>query len=171
MNCFGRGCLWFFGLFMMFAGAAGAWQMTGDWMNSRASRTWPSVPGEVMWSSSQARTRSRRTGARSFDFLIDYRYEVKGQEYSGTRLDWSSIQKSDREVSSLMQKYPPRRKIKVFYDARNPKRSCLVPDSFSGTSVWAFPLFSRIFCFGLSIVALPIVDRAMSFFKRSSASD
>jgi len=138
-----------FGLLIMLAGAGGAWQMTSDWFQSRASCDWPQTRGVIVWRNALPRKGGRRGVYSGYDFDVRYNYEVKGKTYLGTRYDWNATAKSKDQTGHLLVAYPPNSRVSVSYDPNHPAQSCLVPDSFNPNSIYSSLFFSLIFCFGL----------------------
>lgn len=99
---------------------------------ARASVHWPKVHGIIRRSevvktkSSGSSTSHRRT---SYNFEVEYEYEVNGQVYSNNKYSYlvnynAAKEKGARELS---QRYPVEALVDVYYDSKKPKRSVLLP--------------------------------------------
>ena len=83
--------------------------------NGRRSRTWPFVPGTITTSNT-----TLGPGGRSM-LVLEYSYVVDGHEHSGSRIamapsGWFTL----GSTAQLLQKYPKRAQVSVFYDPTNP---------------------------------------------------
>jgi Protein of unknown function (DUF3592) len=115
---------------------------------SIASRDWPTVEGEVVRSAvhmteSPVKKNGREVPnkkRRSYSPKIEYRYTVKGQELTGTRvtIDDESLG-TEASAQAIVDKYPAQAKVKVSYQPDQPATSVLEPGSWAGSYRWFVP--------------------------------
>ena len=108
-------------------GAHAAWLFR----NGHRSRTWPFVQGTIKVSNTKL-----GPGGRSI-FFVEYSYVVNGQEHSGTRIAmappaWFSV----GSTAQLLQRYPKRQQVSVFYDPANPALCTL--ENGSPRRLWSY---------------------------------
>jgi len=91
---------------------------------------WPSVLGKVDAASVYEHTRTTPVGATtSYTPLVTYHYEVGGQAYSSSKLNFlpdsaqSCSQKA--EAQALVARLMSAETVRVFYNPRNPKQAVL----------------------------------------------
>ena len=96
------------------------------------ARRWPAVEGEI----SDARivvTGVNRSGSDIVTPLVSYRYHVDGQVYSNNRVrfgqltptSWLPARSHPLVASSLRQRYPRGKPVRVYYNPRRPANSVL----------------------------------------------
>ena len=115
---------------------------------SIASRDWPTVDGEITRSAvHMTETPVRKNGrevpnktSRSYSPAIEYRYTVKDQELTGTRvtIEDESIG-TEASSQAIVDKYPLRTKVKVSYQPDQPATAVLIPGSWAGSYRWFLP--------------------------------
>ncbi len=144
-------CAWFFGL--LFAGAGvliSRWSLSAI-VRSRRSRQWPSVSGRV--TSSEVSKNSVPRGT-TYWANMRYEYEVEGMLYLNDIISFG--QNGDATLgmaSALVAQYASGQEVKVFYDPKSPKVSCLkVGLLSSGTYVAVF--IGVLFIFGALFIGL-----------------
>ena len=95
-----------------------------------AVRSWPSVEGVIV----SARTEDqvvRRDGShvtleRSIAPRVRYEYAVDGQRHSGRRVRIGDVAlNTPAAAEKVVQRYPPRRRVPVYYAPHDPRRSVL----------------------------------------------
>jgi hypothetical protein len=87
------------------------------------TRNWPVVPGRVTRSS----VRTDRS-SKDASYLIEYRYEVDGKEYTGSRVAYGAGNSGTSEkIREFHRRFPIRTKVTVFHDPSNPASAVLEP--------------------------------------------
>jgi len=122
--CYGSWCAWF----------------------AVASRRWPFVAGKLLLA-----------GVYEMDGIppvyaahVRYQYDVNGVSYEATRLRFGGPNPFSRMLTGAeIPSHPASGDVRVYYDPRNPRRSCLVPGPNEGT--FAIPVF--LFMLGSGLLA------------------
>lgn len=117
-------------------GACLAWaQRTGA--KIRASVGWPTAPGVVTRAQVTRQETRQRGGGYTVRYNADvsYRYTVGARTYdSDTFVFGVSHSFPDSAAARAeVDRYPPGRAVRVFYDPRDPGEGCLVPGAVPGT--------------------------------------
>jgi len=73
-----------------------------------------------------------------YRLTIDYRYSVKGQNYTGNTLyaGLPNIFDSKLEAEQLSQQFPASQKTTIYYNPKNPAQSALLLPTRSGSVNW-----------------------------------
>lgn len=110
--------------------------MIRSWLRTLSAQKWPVVPGVV--TSSLIETLSKPDGRLYHQPCIEYRYEVKGQGYTGHKITvgessllWPA---RNRGPQQTVERYPLGQPVPVHYDPRQPQNAALevkVPDVLS----------------------------------------
>lgn len=93
-----------------------------------ASAHWPSVEGVI--NTTEVVEREKRDGAYLYGVLVDYRYDVNGIPFTGTRVRFGSDGSFSRNRSaaeSLAARYPAGKILPVYHDRQDPSSSVLEP--------------------------------------------
>ncbi len=106
--------------------------------NGRRSRAWPSVLGTIKTSDTVLGP------SGSSGFLLEYSYAVDGHEHSGNRIamappGWFAL----GSTAQLLQKYPKRKQVSVFYDPANPAVCTL--ETGSPRALWSYYAIAGMF--------------------------
>ena len=116
-------------------------------IRAKESSAWPKTQGEIVESSVASSHSSK--GGTTYHAEIRYEYTVNGSVHSGTRVAYGDYGSSNSShARSVVNKYPPGKKIDVSYMPSNPDESLLEP----GVKTQAFflPGFGLVFLsFGL----------------------
>lgn len=109
-------------------------------LNTRRSRTWPAVRGEVM--ASHVR-RFAPTSAGNWDWSIRYRYVVDGRAHAGWRV-YFGMTVPLTVARAMVARFPASTHVDVRYDPRRPERSVLLPgvNRYTATSLLPGPFFA-----------------------------
>ena len=102
---------------------------------ARQSESWPATEGEIAHSATIYQTDSTATsnGVSTFKADIAYRYKVNGANYSSSKvalLDLASS--SSGRAQSIVQRYPDKSKVQVYYNPADPSEAILEPGSVGG---------------------------------------
>jgi hypothetical protein len=105
---------------------------------ARQSESWPSTEGEIAHSAILYRTDTTTTNGdvASYKADIAYRYKVRGANYSSSKvalLDLSTS--SSGRAQTIVQRYPDKSKVQVYYNPADPSESILEPGSTGGINV------------------------------------
>ena len=120
--------LWLFGMFFFGIGVYGSGIASRDMLRGIASRHWATTGGVVISATisestgSETRTRSTRYGAR-----IVYEYQVANHTYTGTRKTFNDASADLSYAQSILNCYPPGRKVTVHYAPDQPAQAVLTP--------------------------------------------
>jgi hypothetical protein len=90
------------------------------------SEIWPVVDGVVLEAAIAA---DRETGRQRFRPVVRYRYEVNGQRYEGSRIQWTMDQgyRKYTRARRVLDGYRSGHAIKVHYDPTRPGVAVLKP--------------------------------------------
>jgi hypothetical protein len=115
---------------------------------SISSRDRPTVTGEIVRSSvkltespiiQDGREVPNRT-SKSYSPDIEYRYNVKGQDYTGTRVTVVDESVGTRaSAAAIVEKFAPGKTVPVSYRPDQPAVSVLIPGSWAGSYRWFLP--------------------------------
>lgn len=124
------------------------------WTGARKSKTWAATDGsietsELTWQG----IRSPR--ARP---VVTYRYQVDGESYLGTRIDFSFARiYFTPAAQAVLDRYPPGAPVTVYYDPANPAESALEQrhsSVISGMLVALVLLFPTTLCLSAGLIGL-----------------
>mgnify|MGYP000229217956 FL=1 len=120
-----------------------------------ASRFWPVAVGELLSSDIKESIFHSREGNR-FSMVLDfkYHYSVDNNQISGTRVTYTDgINKSLRAKKKLKKKFEGKKRVKVYYNPKNPHQSVLIPGVglFNFTPLITSTLFvlAGVYCYSL----------------------
>ena len=90
------------------------------------SKAWPAVEGVVIDSAIAA---DRDGGCQRFRPTVRYRYEVAGQRYEGSRIQWAAKEgfRKYTRARRMLDRYRAGSAIKVHYDPSRPGMAVLQP--------------------------------------------
>jgi hypothetical protein len=89
------------------------------------SQNYPSVAGTITHSEVTSHRTSK--GGTSYDAVINYRYEIGGQEFDGEKLRFGIKVSSSENAHAAVNAYPLGSTAQVFYNPANPQESLLSP--------------------------------------------
>ena len=90
------------------------------------SEAWPAVEGVVIESTVAA----QREGRQLYRPMVRYRYEVGGERYEGSRIQWAAASAGYRKYTRarrILDSYRSGHAIKVHYDPKRPGVAVLNP--------------------------------------------
>ena len=96
------------------------------WMIKRSSEValWPNTPGKLVHCELTQRTASK--GGTVYEVVVNYQYNVAGQDYTSTRLAFGYNSSTGREGhSGVYEKLSRAREIEVRYDPNDPSSAVL----------------------------------------------
>jgi hypothetical protein len=98
---------------------------------ARQSESWPSTEGEIAHSATLYQTDSTPTnnGVATCKADIAYRYKVRGANYSSSKVALLDLASSSGRGQSIVQRYPDKSKVQVYYNPADPSESILEPGS------------------------------------------
>ena len=102
---------------------------------ARQSESWPSTEGEIAHSATLYQTDSTATnnGVATFKADIAYRYKVKGANYSSSKVALLDLATSSSgRAQTIVQRYPDKSKVQVYYNPADPSEAVLEPGSVGG---------------------------------------
>jgi hypothetical protein len=105
---------------------------------ARQSESWPSTEGEIAHSATLYQTDSTATnnGVATFKADIAYRYKVKGASYSSSKVALLDLATSSSgRAQTIVQRYPDKSKVQVYYNPADPSDAILEPGSTGGVNV------------------------------------
>ena len=90
------------------------------------TKAWPAVEGVVLDSAIAA---DRDGGRQRFRPVVRYRYEVAGQRYEGSRIQWAAREgfRKYTRARRMLDRYRSGTAIKVHYDPSRPGMAVLQP--------------------------------------------
>ena len=104
--------------------------------SAKAQRTlaWPSVDGEIAHSAVLFEN-ERSTDAnapRTYKADVVYRYKVDGRNYSSTTISVCDMSSTFRNAENIVERYPDKMKVEVYYDPSDPADCVLEPGDAPG---------------------------------------
>jgi hypothetical protein len=120
---------------------------------AKRSTRWPSVLGEIVLS--EAKVKADSDGDRHWT-AIQYQYSVNGVHYTASRISFGDLDgRSLRRaaVSETVKKYPPGKRVPVWYDPNDPSQAALAvgPDSRGVYTQFYVGLMFVVLCVSLSL--------------------
>jgi hypothetical protein len=119
--------VWVFALLAVI-GAVGLFASGRDLLRGRASSSWPTTQGEVVYSSLEQKMSTDSDGDSSVTYAakVVYNYQVGGQNLTGDRRRFSEASTSSaRRAQEIANRYPVGSQVTVYYDPDNPQVSVL----------------------------------------------
>ena len=110
----------------------GGWWSMVLWRRNKVtteSMGWPSVMG-TMISHRAGPAGGGDDGDGGFEAMVGYTYSIDGTGYSGSRVQWSEplvYPDHATALDLLQQEFPVHKPVRVYYDPKDPSRSCLKP--------------------------------------------
>ena len=105
---------------------------------ARQSESWPSVEGEIAHSAILYNTDTTTTNGSVATYKADiaYRYKVNGANYSSSKVAFLDLASSSTgRAQSIVERYPDKSKVDVYYNPADPSESILEPGSTGGINV------------------------------------
>ena len=126
----------------------------------RASAGWPTVQGVVTRARVERQETRQRGGGYTYHYDADvrYRYAVGGRTYdSDTFVFGVSHSFPDSAAAQAeVDRYPPGRPVRVFYDPRDPAEGCLVPGDAPETLALLAWMSAGLVLGGLALVGFGV---------------
>ncbi|MBD3271553.1 MAG: DUF3592 domain-containing protein [Elusimicrobia bacterium] len=126
---------------------------------AKASTQWPSTTGIIVESSvtqSREYDSSRRKYYMRYKPLINYEYTVDGKKYVGDKVSFGGTGTSRASAYNLIDKYPTRAEVTVYYDPEKPLNAVL-ETGVSAITYIPFYLGLFVAICGALIVLAPII--------------
>ncbi len=107
---------------------------------ARQSLSWPSTDGEIAHSAVlyQTDTTATTNGTATYKADISYRYKVNGANYSSSRISLVDFASTSGRAQSIVERYPDKSTVRVYYNPANRAEAVLEPGSGSGISLLYF---------------------------------
>ena len=105
---------------------------------ARQSLSWPSIEGDIAHSATLYETnRSPSSGGVTATYKADvsYRYQVNGKDYSSSTITLLDVSSTLGRAQSIVDQYPDKSKVQVFYNPADPSESVLEPGNPPGLFV------------------------------------
>ena len=101
---------------------------------ARQSESWPSTEGEIAYSAIlyQTGTTATSNGVATYKADVAYRYKVIGANYSSSKVAFIDLASSSGRAQSIVQRYPDKSKVEVYYNPADPSEAILEPGSVGG---------------------------------------
>ena len=104
-------------------------QVYGLWrarQQTAASRAWPAADGEIIACELERRSIEDDSADESFAAAVRYRYQVSGQNFEGDAISVGGPNVTARALAEkIADRYPVGRRLRVFFDPRNPASAVL----------------------------------------------
>ena len=116
------------------------------------SRHWPSTPGTITSSSISKQTRrdSNHRTRTTYYPRVQYQYQVDGKHCTSDRIEFGGASGGTRsKAKKLVDRYSPGKKVKVYYNPRDPEYAVLKAGFTWGA---IFILLAGIVFFGLGVI-------------------
>lgn len=101
------------------------------------SEQWPSVAGTIVSSGVRAVSRRDSDGHSDTYYRVNirYTYDVLDEEYVGSQIRFGAMGHNERSMATQeKRRYPPGKRVKVFYDPKKPSNAILIQGA--GGGVW-----------------------------------
>jgi hypothetical protein len=114
---------------------------------ANASQNWPTAQGDILstdMKTIKTRTtssRGRRRTSYSYKPIIQYKYRVLGQEYSGDRIIFGGTTFNRTRAEELLAAYGRGTTVTVYYNPKKPSEAMLDTSSAIGWALLAVGLF------------------------------
>jgi hypothetical protein len=107
-------------------------------MDCLASQSWPATPGKVTESGTATATQRTSRGRTmvSHSSVVHYTYQVAGQDYTGTAVEFGDQQRFQSAAEAVGARYPAGKAVTVYYDPASPGRAVLERALTFSTYVW-----------------------------------
>jgi hypothetical protein len=108
---------------------------------ARQSASWPTTAGEIAHSAMLYQTdRTAGTGnTAAYRADVSYRYKVNGANYSSSQITLADFSSTRTRAQGIVERYPDKSTVEVYYNPANPSESVLEPGSTGGiTLVYLF---------------------------------
>jgi hypothetical protein len=107
---------------------------------ARQSESWPSTEGEIAHSATlyQTDTTATSNGVATYKADIAYRYKVRGANYSSSKVALLDLASSSGRAQSMVERYPDKSKVQVYYNPADPSEAVLEPGSTGGINFLYF---------------------------------
>lgn len=136
------------GLGLIFSGIS-------EMMTAKDSESWTSVEGVVL--KSKVSVDSGGDGT-SYGADVSYRYKVNGKRYTGDKVTVSELSTSSRgRAQKIVKRYPKKKKVRVYYDAKAPGTSVLEKGVSGGS--WLMPGVGAMFLI-IPLIMLIMVEKS-----------
>ena len=101
---------------------------------ARQSESWPSTDGEIAHSAIlyQTDTTATNNGVATYKADVAYRYKVNGANYSSSKVAFLDLAASSGRAQNIVQRYPDKSKVEVYYNPADPSEAILEPGSVGG---------------------------------------
>jgi hypothetical protein len=101
---------------------------------AQQSRLWPSTEGEISHAATLYETSRSPSGGLSATYKADiaYRYQVNGKDYSSSTISLLDVSSTAGQAQSIVDRYPDKSKVQVFYNPDDPSDSVLEPGTSTG---------------------------------------
>jgi hypothetical protein len=128
------------------------------------SLSWPSIEGEIAHSAVLYQTNTANSDQEGPTFKADvaYRYKIKGANYSSSKVSLLDIATSSTgRAQSIVQRYPDKSKVRVYYNPSNPSEAVLEPGAASGLGI-LYGVGGLFAAFGLIFLVLSLTGQVHS---------
>lgn len=158
-GCFG---VLFGGLFFLIGLGISTYAFT-EWRNSADIENWPSIEGII--ESGHVSTDTDDDGDTDYTPNITYSYSVDNQRYTGNRITYfSKSYNSSSDAQAVLNRYPIRTEVMVYYDPDKHSRAVLEPNP-DDTTPFLMMGFGAIF----GVVGLAIAVGTTFASRRASS--
>lgn len=143
-----------FGLFTGVQAFTALWEQVRAWSRARKSKAWAATDGHIEESKI---TWAGVRGPRAHP-VVAYRYQVNGESYLGTRIDFSFARiYYTPEAEAILAGYPAGAQVTVYYDPHDPAESTLEQrhsNIAGGVMVGLLLLLPTCLCLGSGLIGL-----------------
>lgn len=152
--------------FLLFLGGKGLLWVVGDTLLALDSKSWLSAPAVVQHASLEESTGAKGVSEYSPD--IRYRFQVKGREFVGTRLEIPARRSGSEEAErNRLAMYAPGTTVQILYDPLDPTRSVVLRPSIN---YW-FTLGMGLFSVGMIVASLFLGFAIVAEIRKVGDSD
>ncbi len=152
----------FLGMFFFLVGGLVCFSGVRSRQLENASRSWPSIPGQVTSAEMKVETINFRTrlGGPSTDYrpLIRYEYVIEGIRYQNDQITFGAIKMDKANAEAKLASYPVGSTVTVYYNPKKPDQAVL---EHTDTGSILFILVGAVglviglcvVCFGIALIA------------------
>lgn len=139
-----RGVHWLLVLVLLGVSLLSVHWAIGEIWQASASRSWPTVSGQII----ESRVSSHHAGRSTHHVAqLRYQYLAQGQTREGTRVGFGSVVGNLDEVQALVARYPLGAKVTVHVDPKQPDQAVLEPRLLSRDVYWVPPAMAATWLF------------------------
>ncbi|MBV8210959.1 MAG: DUF3592 domain-containing protein [Burkholderiaceae bacterium] len=125
-----------FSIVFIAIGAGILYYARGVAAKAKKSLSWPSIEGVISHSAVLMRTQTSSSGnTLMYQADVAYRYKVKGQDYSSSRITLMDYSSTTGHAQDVVARYPDGSTVAVYYNPADPSDAVLEPGGNTGITI------------------------------------